>query len=342
MATILSGTGAGCTPNLAMGYYDGNTVTGMWNYAQHFSMSDNFFGTEYGTTVMGHLNLISGQTHTASVTTIKGKVVNGSVIANVEAGFDDCVTAERAILRCKMTDKNVGDLLNAQNVTWGWFYGDFPESTTGQPIALSACPSTYNSHYDPFQYYKTTSNQHHLPATSVFAIGQADQANHQYALSDLLDALANGVLPAVTYIKANSVNTGHPANSTPLAEQGFLVETINALMQSPQWPTMAIFVTYDDSDGWYDHVMAPIVNPSSDGATDTLAGSALCGTSAGTAYQDRCGYGPRHFPLLVISPYAKQNYVDHTPADRPDLDSALHRRQLESRKDRRPVLRRTR
>ena len=62
VAQTLSGTGTGCTiPNLSMGYYDGNTVTAMWNYAQHFSMSDNFFATEFGTTVMGHLNLISGQ-----------------------------------------------------------------------------------------------------------------------------------------------------------------------------------------------------------------------------------------------------------------------------------------
>jgi phospholipase C len=45
-----------------MGYYDGNTATALWNYAQHFAMSGNFFGSNFGTTVMGHLNLISGQT----------------------------------------------------------------------------------------------------------------------------------------------------------------------------------------------------------------------------------------------------------------------------------------
>jgi phospholipase C len=50
-----------------------------------------------------------------------------------------------------MTSKNIGDLLNAGGVTWGWFYADFPQSTNNQPI--TTCPSTYNSHYDPFQYY---------------------------------------------------------------------------------------------------------------------------------------------------------------------------------------------
>jgi phospholipase C len=90
---------------------------------QYFSISDNFFDSEFGTTVMGHLNLISGQTHTTSVTTITGKVANGSVIANVEAGYDDCVTTTNGT-PVKMTSKNIGDLLNAQGVSWGWFYAD--------------------------------------------------------------------------------------------------------------------------------------------------------------------------------------------------------------------------
>jgi phospholipase C len=48
---------------LSMGYYDGNTVTALWNYAQNYTMSDNFFDTEFGVTLEGHLNLLSGQTH---------------------------------------------------------------------------------------------------------------------------------------------------------------------------------------------------------------------------------------------------------------------------------------
>ena len=120
-----SATGAGCTPALAMGYYDGNTVTALWNYAQHFASSDNFFASEFGTTVMGHLNLISGQTHTTSVGFIQNKVANGSVIANVEAGVDDCVTSVTGT-PVVMTGTNVGDLLNAKGISWGWFYAEFP------------------------------------------------------------------------------------------------------------------------------------------------------------------------------------------------------------------------
>ena len=50
-------------PGLVMDYYDGNTVTGLWNYAQHFAMSDNSYDTMFGPSTPGALNLVSGQTH---------------------------------------------------------------------------------------------------------------------------------------------------------------------------------------------------------------------------------------------------------------------------------------
>jgi phospholipase C len=306
---------ASCPAGLVMGYYDGNTVTALWNYAQSFAMSDNFFDTEFGTTVMGHLNLISGQTHTSSVQTINGKVANGSVIANVEAGFDDCVTPATGT-PVQMTSKNIGDLLNAKNITWGWFYSDFPQSTNSQPIPFASCPSTYNSHYDPFQYYQSTSNIHHLPPSSPSLIGAStDQANHNYTVNDFWTAANSGNMPAVSFIKASKPQTGHPSDSSPLQEQQFLVQTINALQRLPEWKSMAILITYDDSDGWYDHVMPPIVNQSNDPKQDTLLGTAgMCGTPVSGAYLDRCGYGTR-LPFLVISPYAKQNYVSHSLTD---------------------------
>jgi phospholipase C len=311
-ADITSAVGPGCQTGLSMGYYDGNTVTAIWNYAQHYSMSDNFFDTEFGTTVMGHLNLISGQTHQTSVAGISGKVANGSVIANVEAGFDDCVTAANGT-PVQMTSRNIGDLLNAKSISWGWFYADFPQSADNNPI--TACPSTYNSHYAPFQYYKSTSNIHHLPPSSVAAIGTSgDQANHNYTVNDFWNAAKSGHLPAVSFIKAAKPQTGHPSDSTPLAEQQFLVTTINALQQLPEWKNMAILLSYDDSDGWYDHVMPPIVNQSNDPAQDTLLGAGMCGTPVPGAYLDRCGYGTR-LPLLVVSPYARQNHVSHSLTD---------------------------
>jgi len=305
-----STSGAGCPTGSNMGYYDGNTVTALWNYAQHFAMGDNFFDTEFGTTVMGHLNLISGQTHQTGVDSIAGKVANGSVIANLNAGFDDCGGSGTI----KMTSKNVGDLLTAAGITWGWFYSSFAR-TGSKPDGTAICNSVYNNHYDPFLYYASTSNPHHLPPSSVDMIGQSDQANHQYDLTDFWNAAVYGSLPAVSFLKFSSANTGHPGDSTALAEQRYLVDTINALMRLPEWSDMAILITYDDSDGWYDHVMPPIVSKSNDPANDSLMGPAgLCGTPAPGAYLDRCGYGTR-LPFLVISPFAKPNFVDSTLTD---------------------------
>ena len=316
-ASITSGTGTGCTPNLSMGYYDGNTITALWNYAQRFAISDNFFATNYGTTVMGHINLISGQTHQTTTQTVSGKVANGSIIGNIEAANEDCETGGTI----QMTGKNIGDLMNAKAVTWGWFYGDFAAVTTVNGVAQ--CTSIYNDHYDPFQYYASTANPHHLPPTAVSAIGTTDQANHQYALTDFWNAAKAGNIPTVSFLKPTSTETGHPQTSDPLSEQAFLVSTINQLQQLPQWSEMAIFITYDDSDGWYDHVMPPVVNQSNDSANDGLTGTTgLCGTPQPGAYLDRCGYGPR-LPFLVISPFAKENYVDHTLTDQTSIISFI-------------------
>jgi phospholipase C len=318
-ATAASGGLAACPTGIGMGYYDGNTVTALWNYAQHYAMSDNFFDTEFGTTVMGHLNLISGQTHqnyepgnvlkTGSTSYV---IRNGSVIANLDSALEDCRSAPvkgQPVASVQMTGHNVGDLLNLKGITWGWFYGDF----TAQPGSTSThavCVGQYDEHYDPFQYYPSTANPHHLPPSSVALIGRQDQANHQYDLNAFAAALASGNLPAVSFVKAPANDTGHPQTSDVLSEQTFLVDIINTLQNSKQWDSMAIIIAYDDSDGWYDHVMPPILNLSDDALVDTLC---LVAIPAG-GYNDRCGYGQR-LPLLAISPYAKRDYVDHALTD---------------------------
>jgi phospholipase C len=181
------------------------------------------------------------------------------------------------------------------------------------------CQAIYNAHYAPFQYYLSTANPHHRPPSSVAAIGHTDQANHQYSLDDFWAAVAAHHLPSVVFLKPSVTQTGHAADSTPLAEQQFLVETLNRLQQTPEWGEMAILITYDDSDGWYDHAMPPIVSPSQDPVNDALLGPVgLCGVPAVGAYEDRCGYGPR-LPLLVVSPFARRNFVDHRVTDQSSL-----------------------
>jgi phospholipase C len=326
---------AGYGKGIVMAYYDGNTVTALWNYAQNFAMSDNSFNTTFGPSTPGVISLISGQTHGATVTAgnAAGNVGSGgSVIGDPrpDPSLDDCTLAPPRTY-ITMSGKNVGDLLNAKNITWGFFQGGF-RPTSSKPDGTAVCGAhntglagddakttsgDYLPHHQGFQYYKQTSNPHHLPATSTAMIGQTDQANHQYDLADFFTALAAGNMPAVTYLKAAAYQDGHAAYSDPLDEQTFVVNSINAIMQSPFWSSTAIIIAYDDSDGWYDHVMGPIVNQSST-SDDFLTGLGSCGNGASATYQSRCGYGPR-LPLLVISPYSKVNYVDHAVTDQSSI-----------------------
>jgi phospholipase C len=313
-------TSGGKDKSLVMDYYDGNTVTAMWNYAQHFAMNDNSFNTVFGPSTPGAINLISGQTHGATgyingvqQPSIKDNVVNGTVIGDPDPYFDKASNPKRA--QAAMSGKNVGDLLNAKHITWGWFQGGFRDTTAKHKNIAGGESTDYNPHHEPFQYYKSTSNPDHLPPSSVDMIGKTDQANHQYDLEDFWKAADNGNLPAVSYLKAANYQDGHAGYSDPLDEQHFLVETINHLEKLPEWKDTAVIIAYDDSDGWYDHVAAPVVNHSNDSENDSAP--ALGKPDLGD-YQDRAGFGPR-LPLLVISPYAKSNYVDHTLTDQTSI-----------------------
>ncbi|MFF1879447.1 phospholipase C [Leifsonia sp. NPDC058230] len=338
-------TGQFGAPGLAMDYYDGNTVTGLWNYAQNYSMSDNSWDTTFGPSTPGALNLISGQTHggtaydpttgavlpaSTAVSTPNAKGV-GTVIGDPDPAFDDCSDNDHVSTSALvgMSGKNVGDLLNKRGVTWGWFQGGFTPTTAwdGKSGDYAKCDATttnvagaaskdYSPHHSPFQYYKSTANPHHLAPTSEAAIGHTDRANHQYDLTSFDAALQHNNLPAVSFLKAPEAQDGHASYSDPLDEQKFLVNEINAIQKSSSWSSTAVVVSYDDSDGWYDHVAPTVTNGSNDPAAD----STVCTTvkkSAG-GYADRCGPSQR-LPLLVISPYAAQNHVDHTQTDQASI-----------------------
>jgi phospholipase C len=326
---------SGLTTNgLVMGYYDGNTVTALWNYAQRFAMNDNSYGSTFGPSTPGAINLISGQTNG-----VDDSISPGSAVASDgDGGLTDIGDADPIGDVCSSTTKgihlggtNIGDLLNAAGVTWGWFQGGFnlsiknPNGTTGcARTTTSAVTGTtendYIQHHEPFQYYTSTANPTHARPTSVATIGYTDAANHQYDITDFFAAVKAGNFPAVSFLKAPGYQDGHAGYSDPLDEQTFITEVINFLQLQKDWDHTAVIINYDDSDGWYDHQLGQIVNQSST-SDDALLGTGSCGdgTTAlagpdGDHVQGRCGHGPR-LPFLVISPYARRNFVDHTPTD---------------------------
>ena len=304
---------------LVMGYYDGNTVTALWNYAQHFAMSDNHFSSTFGPSTPGAINLVSGQTHGFSPDGGAVPAASGTMIGDPQPTGDICDTRDTSS-SVDPRNRNVGDLLNAQGVSWGWFQGGFADCAASHTDAGGVVSKDYIPHHEPFQYYASTANPDHTRPTSTAEIGHAGPANHQYDLTDFWSAVRAHSLPSVSFLKAAAYQDGHAGYSTPLDEQRFLVETLNQLQKSSQWEHTAVVIAYDDSDGWYDHQMSPIVNQSRE-ANDALTGPGACGTNPARiagGYLDRCGYGPRQ-PLLVISPFAKRNFVDHSVTDQTSI-----------------------
>jgi phospholipase C len=402
--------GAKCAAGDVMNYYDGNTVTALWNYAQHFAMSDNSFNTTFGPSSPGAINLVSGDTgnvdtaHEAnnpSIATLTAPnadlTADGlggySLTSDAQPYYDDCSTRDAVALQ----GTNVGDELNARGISWGWFQGGLRPTVsfaaaatavgqTGQSTATfvpdefktagfqtqvphssnqGICDAVhpvgvavggtgqygykddYIPHHEPFDYYASTANPHHLTIATnslgqdtlaglktigkdtqhyVAGVPQFDTPNHQYDSSDF-DALVAAIhkhklpasaLPAVSFLKAPGYQDGHAAYSDPIDEQQFIVDEVNALEATPDWSSTAVIISYDDSDGWYDHVYPGVANPSTSVA-DALTGAGACGSGTPLAgEQGRCGYGPR-LPLLVVSPWARTNAVDHTVTDQSSI-----------------------
>ncbi len=345
MDRFVQETGKG-KPGLVMGYFDGNTVTGLWNYAQHFTLSDNAFTDTYGPSTPGALEVIAGQTHGAiwaihsgpfsvwnqDPRTLQNTTGHLTLIGDVDPAGDTCSSSKAQI---RMAGHNIGDLLNAAGVSWGNFMGGFNLERTHADGEKGCGAGTflpgigkkipdYIPHHNGFQYYPSTANPSHARPSSLSAIGHSfradgktpDPANHQYDLEDFFDAVRTGNFPAVSYLKAPAFQDAHAGYSNPVDEQAFLIRVINFLQGQPEWKNTAVIITYDDSDGWYDHQYQPPLHPSYDLRADRLSARGRCGTGPlpagidGRPVNGRCGPGTR-IPLLVISPWVKPNHVDH-------------------------------
>jgi phospholipase C len=336
------GVGAFGTTGQVMGYFDGNTVTAFWNYAQYFAMNDNNYTSTYGPSTPGAVEVISGQNNGAkNIVGTSSSIADGqgglTLIGDTDPANDQCSSTTNTV---QMTSKNIGDLLNAAEISWGSFMGGFNLKLTNSNGTTGCARSTlstnvgatitdYVPHHAWFQYYTSTANPTHARPNSLEAIGHTydgdsktlDPANHAYDLDDFYAAVQAGNFPAVSYIKMPAFQDGHPGNSDPLDEQAGNVTLINFLQKRPEWKDTAVIVTYDDSDGWYDHAYATPTSASYDPTADQVNGPGKCGTGVATQPQPngldgkpvngRCGPGTR-IPFLVISPYAKQNFVSHT------------------------------
>ena len=209
-----------------MGYYDGNTVTALWNYAQHYAMNDNSYDTNFGPSTAGAINLVSGQTN-GGINNPRDRRANRRRFRRAHR-HQRCRSGGRRVLdhhwrnfqherqeyrrsseRC---GRHVGilrgrlrsHLYQSQRHHW------LQRSTTS--LITATTKADYIPHHQPFQYYKSTANLTHARPTSAAMIGQAgDAANHQYDINDFYTAVNAGNFPAVSFLKAPGFRMATPA-----------------------------------------------------------------------------------------------------------------------------------
>lgn len=198
--------------------------------------------------------------------------------------------------------KTIGDRLSAKGVRWAWYAdgwnaaladGRQPPKAPRQVIYNSSEPASpvFQPHHQPFNYY------------ARFAPGTTDRAEHLKDGSDFLVDIDRGTLPAVAFYKPAGRVSEHPGSGDLMSGDEHIAGLLARLKKSPQWPRMAVIVTYDENGGFWDHVPPP----------------------SGEGWGDRWGPGTR-IPALVVSPLAKKGYVDKTPYDTTSILKLITRR----------------
>jgi phospholipase C len=251
-----------------MGYHDARELPNYWAYARQFVLQDRMFQADKSWSLPAHLYLVSGW---SAHCTIKADPMScRSARDNPGSPPHQRFNPTNKPPDYAWTDLTY--LLHKYGVSWRYYVakGNQPDCADNQvlcgPVKLSAAvPGMWN----PLPYFDTVRHNHQLQNIEP--------------LHDFYKAASNNTLPAVSWIVPDERVSEHPPSLTTNG-QTYVTGLINSIMRSKGWTSTAIFLTWDDWGGFYDHVKPPVV--------------------------DGQGYGLR-VPALVISPYAKQGYVDH-------------------------------
>ena len=265
-----SGTDAecGCSSRArcldVMGYHDAREIPNYWRYAQNYVLQDNMFQSAASWSLPEHLFLVSGWS---------------AACPNGDPNPLDCTSAleppkPRAGLERPWTD--ITWLLHRAGVSWRYYIFEGGEPDCEDDEALTCRPAK--------QAVNTTGIWNLLPDfTDVREDGQLEDIQSIHSLFSAAQAPGSCELPNVAWVVPNSKVSEHPPATTE-AGQAYVTTLVNTVMRSPCWGSTAIFVSWDDWGGFYDHVAPPSV--------------------------DADGLGLR-VPGLVISPYARAGFVDN-------------------------------
>ncbi len=310
---------------LVMGHYDSSKLP-LWSVAQKYTLADNFFQGAFGGSFLNHFwlacactpvypdadkgpakNLIAavepdGVTLTLAPDSTKSAlegvpkfVRNGQIspdffaINTMQPPYQPSGNKPAPGGDARLADPNapttmppqkdvtIGDLLSLKGVSWAWYAGAWQAALDGKN---GAPVPVFQYHHQPFNYFAR-----YAPGTEARSEHIRDGGLGGVEFVKAIDA---GTLPQVTFYKPQGNPNEHPGYTDTLSGDQHLAEVIAHLEKSPQWPHMLVIVTYDENGGFWDHVAPP--------------------------KGDRWGPGSR-VPTLIVSPFAKKGYVDHTLYD---------------------------
>jgi phospholipase C len=253
-----------------MGYHDAREIPNYWTYARDYALQDHMFEPDASWSLPQHLYMVSEWsafcTNPLDLFSCRGAPQNPN--SDYEQGVNG---PSDQTPHYAWTDLTY--LLHKQNVNWGYYVFKGTEPDCESDSAMTCAPVQ--------QGPQTAGIWNPLP--DFTDVQQDGQVGNVQTLDNFFTQVKNGTLPAVSWIDPNGTVSEHPP-ALVSAGQTYVTGLINTIMQSPDWKSTAIFLSWDDWGGFYDHVLPPVV--------------------------DRQGYGLR-VPGIVISPYAKQGYIDH-------------------------------
>ena len=321
---------------LVMGHYDGSKLP-LWNIATQYTLADNFFMGAFGgsffnhiwlvcacapiypdadkSPAKGHIAVVDADKVTLTLADNSPKSAMDGVPKFVEDGditpdFYAVNTMQPPYQPSKnkpakdgdaayadpnapttlppQHEKTIGDLLSAKGVSWAWYAGAWQATLDGKN--KTPVPN-FQFHHQPFNYFASFA-----PGTDARAQHLKDGGMNGAGFIAAVDA---GKLPQVTLYKPQGNLNEHAGYADALSGDAHIADVIAHLEKSKQWPHMLVIVTYDENGGLWDHVAPPKA--------------------------DRWGPGSR-VPALIVSPFAKKGFVDHTPYDTTSILRFITRR----------------
>jgi phospholipase C len=312
---------------LTMGHYDGASLP-LWRIAREYTLADNFFMGAFGGSYLNHIWLACACTPRFADAPAKMRARLGAdgklrlkpdTAAKAAKGqphfLDGAVTPDGYTVNTvqppyqpsdapprkggdpaladpahnplpPQTMKTIGDTLSDKNISWKWYAGGYHAALKDRKQIYRG-EVDFQPHHQPFNYFLR------------FAPGTKDRALHLQDETDMLDDIKAGQLPQVSFYKPPGKLNEHPGYANVMQGDIHLADIVAKLKASPQWEHMAIIITYDENGGFWDHVAPP--------------------------KGDRWGPGSR-IPAIIISPYAKKGFVDHTQYDTTSILQFLTRR----------------